>query len=59
MANENIELANGDCNISVKKPKRILHFSDGTIEEYSDTEDEVTAPSSADNQDQVDTVSVC
>lgn len=26
------------ANISVKVPKRVLHFSDGTLEEYSDDE---------------------
>lgn len=29
-----------DAAIKVKAPKRILHFSDGTMEEFSDDEDE-------------------
>lgn len=30
--------AAGDSNIKVKVPKRVLHFSDGVLEEYSDDE---------------------
>ncbi|XP_059619671.1 uncharacterized protein LOC132263747 [Phlebotomus argentipes] len=30
-----------DVNLSIKKPSRVLHFSDGVLEEFSDTEDEV------------------
>ncbi|XP_055695806.1 protein FAM177A1 isoform X2 [Lutzomyia longipalpis] len=30
-----------DVNLSIRRPKRVLHFSDGILEEYSDTEDEV------------------
>ena len=30
------------CKLNVKKsPRRVIHFSDGTIEEYSSDEDEV------------------
>lgn len=32
--------------IKVKAPKRILHFSDGTMEEYSDEEDTIDAKAS-------------
>lgn len=28
----------GDVTLRVKQPKRILHFSDGTVEEFSDDE---------------------
>ena len=31
-------------NRETRKPKRILHFSDGTIEEYSSEEEEEASP---------------
>jgi len=31
-------------NLETRKPKRILHFSDGTIEEYSSEEEEEASP---------------
>lgn len=42
-------------SIRVKAPRRILHFSDGTLEEYS-TDDEVDVPDGANNT-QIDVVS--
>lgn len=36
-------------SIRVKAPKRILHFSDGTLEEYS-SDDEVDGPSNQKKQ---------
>lgn len=32
----------GDVALPVKQPKRILHFSDGTVEEFSDDEPDGT-----------------
>ncbi|XP_055716734.1 uncharacterized protein LOC129810347 [Phlebotomus papatasi] len=40
-AKDRISECNSDVNLSIKKPKRVLHFSDGILEEFSDTEDEV------------------
>lgn len=42
-------------SIRVKAPRRILHFSDGTLEEYS-TDDEADVPDGANNS-QIDVVS--
>lgn len=42
-------------SIRVKAPRRILHFSDGTLEEYS-TDDEADVPDGANNT-QIDVVS--
>lgn len=42
-------------SIRVKAPRRILHFSDGTLEEYS-TDDEADVPDGA-NDTQIDVVS--
>lgn len=42
-------------SIRVKAPRRILHFSDGTLEEYS-TDDEADFPDGANNT-QIDVVS--
>lgn len=43
-------------SIQLKTPRRILHFSDGTIEEYS-TDDETDAPTKSTNhQNQIDIV---
>lgn len=41
--------ANGDQNdtvqrVNVKVPKRILHFSDGTLEEFSDDDETDNTP---------------
>lgn len=36
-ANE-IELKDSETSVCMKKPKRILHFSDGVLEEYSESE---------------------
>lgn len=36
-------------SIRVKEPKRILHFSDGTLEEYS-SDDEVDGPTNQKKQ---------
>lgn len=33
-----------DIEIKVKTPKRVLHFSDGVLEEYSDDDDGSTPP---------------
>ncbi|XP_018571871.1 protein FAM177A1 isoform X2 [Anoplophora glabripennis] len=33
-----------EAAVKVKTPKRILHFCDGTLEEYSSDEDEVDTP---------------
>lgn len=46
-------------SIRIKTPRRILHFSDGTMEEYS-TDDETDAPASTNHtnqQSQIDIVS--
>lgn len=47
--------ATGDGNVSlrVKQPKRILHFSDGTVEEYSDDEPDGGAVESSQAIDEV------
>ncbi|KAK5643664.1 hypothetical protein RI129_007509 [Pyrocoelia pectoralis] len=37
------------ANIKVKIPKRILHFSDGTLEEYSEDEENITPPNERTN----------
>lgn len=42
-------------SIRVKAPRRILHFSDGTLEEYS-TDDEADVPDGA-NDTQINVVS--
>lgn len=42
-------------SIRVKAPRRILHFSDGTLEEYS-TDDEADVPDGMNNT-QIDVVS--
>ncbi|GAB0088621.1 uncharacterized protein DMENIID0001_030780 [Sergentomyia squamirostris] len=39
-----VEPQNGcdnDVNLNIKKPSRVLHFSDGILEEFSESEDEV------------------
>ncbi|CAH0559870.1 unnamed protein product [Brassicogethes aeneus] len=41
-------------NVRVKEPKRILHFSDGVLEEYSSDEDEVDAANNNTEQAIVD-----
>lgn len=41
--------------VKVKTPKRVLHFCDGTLEEYSSDEEEVDAPK---EQTVVDPVSI-
>lgn len=41
--------------VKVKTPKRILHFSDGTLEEYSTDDEETTLPQ---QQTLVDPVSI-
>lgn len=33
-----------EAAVKVKTPKRVLHFCDGTLEEYSSDEEEVDAP---------------
>ncbi|XP_052829872.1 protein FAM177A1 [Octopus bimaculoides] len=38
-----IDLGDGNTQTKKKIPKRILHFSDGVIEEYSSSEDEQTS----------------
>lgn len=45
--------ANGDVALRVKQPKRILHFSDGTVEEFSDDEPDGTAIESSQEIDEV------
>lgn len=42
-------------SINIKKPKRILHFSDGTMEEYS-SDDEVDGVKSETKDNQIDVV---
>lgn len=37
-ADVNLELNPGNTTVRMKKPKRVLHFSDGVLEEYSDSE---------------------
>lgn len=37
---QNIELSVPEAQVQMKVPKRVLHFSDGTIEEFSDSEDD-------------------
>lgn len=41
--------AGGDASIKVKVPKRVLHFSDGVLEEYTD--DEVDADNAPQKQE--------
>lgn len=36
---EGLTLKEDDISVKIKRPKRVLHFSDGVIEEYS-TDDE-------------------
>lgn len=45
------------AKIKVKVPKRVLHFSDGTLEEYSD--DEVDSTPQNEEKTVVDPVSSC
>lgn len=40
----NISLESGDQAVKKKQPKRILHFSDGILEEYSTDEEEDNKP---------------
>lgn len=57
MANTLVNAVNNDvesANIKVKTPKRILHFSDGTLEEYSEDEN-ITPPNEPTNVAIVDT----
>lgn len=44
-------------SVRVKTPKRILHFSDGTLEEYSEDETDVTDNRHTHNDKQIDVVS--
>lgn len=44
MAQINSETSSDESRFSIKKPKRVLHFSDGTVEEFSDSEEEITEP---------------
>lgn len=52
-------IATTTASVRIRAPKRILHFSDGTLEEYSD--DDVDGPGNINNNDtsnqQVDVVS--
>lgn len=41
------------ANIKVKVPKRVLHFSDGVLEEYSDDEVDSTPPNEENESSQV------
>lgn len=43
-------------SVRVKAPRRILHFSDGTLEEYS-TDDEPDSPDNSNQNKQIDLVS--
>lgn len=47
-----------DAAIKVKVPKKILHFSDGVLEEYSDDEVDSTPQEKEQEQTVVDPVSV-
>lgn len=54
--------ADGDVALRVKQPKRILHFSDGTVEEYSDDEPDGPTIQSSQEIDEVITdniISIC
>lgn len=35
---EIIQLNTAESTVPIKKPKRVLHFSDGTLEEFSDSD---------------------
>lgn len=45
-----------NCQVHMKNPKRILHFSDGTLEEYSDSDEEIQQDSNTMSLDVVDYV---
>lgn len=53
----NDQRADSSANIKVKVPKRVLHFSDGTLEEYSD-DDEVDSTPQNEEKTVADPVSV-
>lgn len=52
-SNETTTTADGDVALRVKQPKRILHFSDGTVEEFSEDETDGTAIESSQEIDEV------
>lgn len=59
--NNESKVSTSTTSVRVRTPKRILHFSDGTMEEYSDEENgkDVTDHNSGKNDKQVDVVSSC
>lgn len=40
----NTDTGSSETSVNVKTPKRILHFCDGTLEEYSTDDEETTVP---------------
>lgn len=45
-----------NCQVHMKNPKRILHFSDGTLEEYSDSDEETAQENGNSNSTPLDVV---
>lgn len=49
-----------EISVSVKRPKKVLHFSDGIMEEFTDEEtDSTDSPMQKSNNLQVDEVFLC
>lgn len=53
---ESPSTADNEVKVQVRLPKRILHFSDGIIEEFSDDEDQVDSSNSKATIEHVDEV---
>lgn len=56
-------MATTTASVHIRAPKRVIHFSDGTLEEYSDDDDRIDHSEKMNNDNnsnqQIDVVSVC